>query len=230
MPIALRPLLLASLTGAALFAPFTAGAQEKRTGPIYSCEINGKRITSDRPIAECNAREQRVLNSDGSVREVRAPVPTADERAALEAKQQDEALARAQQREAIRRDRNLLARFPNQKAHDKAREAALDVARNSLKTSESRLLALEKERKPLIDETEFYVGKSLPVKLKQAIDANDAASEAQRDLVANQKAEIVRINRNYDDELERLRRLWGGAQPGSLGPLAVSPAASSAAR
>ncbi|MFT3663743.1 hypothetical protein [Piscinibacter sp.] len=225
----LRPLLLASLTGAALLAPFASGAQDKRGGLIYSCEVGGRRITSDRPIAECNARDQRVLNSDGSVREVRAPVLTADERAAFEARQQEEALARAQQREAIRRDRNLLARFPTQQAHDKAREAALDVVRTSLKTSESRLAALEKERKPLVDETEFYVGKQLPLKLRQAIDANDAAADAQRDLVANQKAEIVRINRNYDEELERLRRLWSGAQPGSLGPLAVSPPASSSA-
>jgi hypothetical protein len=222
-------LAAAPLVAAVALACSAAQAQEQmRSGPIYSCEVNGKKLTSDRPIPECIAREQRVLNKDGSVREVRPPVPTADERAAIEAKQQEEALARSQQREAVRRDRNLLQRFPNQAAHDKAREAALDAVRGSLKTSEARLIALEKERKPLLDETEFYVGKPLPLKLKQAIDANDAATGAQRDLVANQKAEIVRVSKLFDDELERLRRLWAGAQPGSMGIIASSEPAASA--
>lgn len=226
-PALARFSLAAPLLAWAVFAPVAAQVSPKPSS-IYSCEINGKKITSDRPIPECIAREQRVHNQDGSVREVRPPVPTADERAAIEAKQQEEALARSQQREAIRRDRNLLLRFPNQKAHDKAREAALDAVRSSLKISEARLIALEKERKPLQDETEFYVGKQLPVKLKQAIDANDAATGAQRDLVANQKAEIVRVDKLYDDELERLRKLWGGAQPGSMGIIASSEQAASA--
>jgi hypothetical protein len=33
----------------------------------------------------------------------------------------------------------------------------------------------------------------------------------------------VRINKLYDTELDRLRQLWGGAQPGSLGPMAAPP-------
>lgn len=220
--------LAAALLAAGVPVPGLAQPAQKPSTSIYSCEINGKKITSDRPIPECIAREQRVHNQDGSVREVRPPVLTADERAELEARQQREALARAQQREAVRRDRNLLQRFPNEAAHHKARESALDDVRKSLTISESRLAALEKERKPLMDETEFYVGKPLPLKLKQAIDANDASTEAQRTLVANQKAELVRINKIYDDELERLRRLWSGAQPGSMGIIASSEPAASA--
>jgi len=35
---------------------------------IYSCtDASGKKLTSDRPIAECANRDQRVLNADGSV-------------------------------------------------------------------------------------------------------------------------------------------------------------------
>ena len=219
----------ACLLAALAAAPLDAAAQAPaKSGSIYSCDINGKRVTSDRPIPECISREQRLHNSDGSVREVRPPVPTADERAEIEAREQQAALMRAQQREAIRRDRNLLQRFPNEAAHKKAREAALDDVRKSLKVSESRLAALEKERKPLMDETEFYVGRQMPLKLKQSIDANDAATEAQRNLVTNQKAEIVRIDKIYDDELERLRRLWNGALPGSMGIIASSEAAASA--
>jgi hypothetical protein len=196
---------------------------------IYTCEVNGKRVTSDRPIPECLTREQRLLNSDGSVRRIVPPTPTADERAAIEAREAQEALERANRREAIRRDRNLLMRFPNQAAHDKARLAALEDVRKGLQTSEARLERLEKERKPLLDETEFYVGKALPVKLKQQLEGNEAATEAQRSLVLNQQAELVRINNLYDAELERLRRLWAGAPPGSLGVLPAPAAAPASA-
>ncbi len=194
---------------------------------IYTCvDANGKKLTSDRLIPACVDREQRVLNSDGSLKRVIPPNPTADERADIENRQQQEALAGAVRREAIRRDRNLLQRFPNEAAHQKAREAALEDTRKALRISEARLAALEKERKPLMDETEFYVGKQMPLKLRQQIDGNDAAAEAQRNLLQNQKAELVRVNELYDLELERLRKLWSGAQPGSLGALPPAETAS----
>jgi hypothetical protein len=214
------------VAGGAMPTVASAQGMQKSAG-IYSCiDANGKRLTSDRPIPECASRDQRLLNSDGSIRQVVPPVPTADERAAIEARQQEEALARAVQREAIRRDRNLLQRFPSEAAHNKARQAALEDTRKALRISEARLAALEKERKPLLDESEFYVGKQMPLKLRQQIDGNDATTEAQRDLLQNQKAELVRVNELYDLELERLRKLWSGAQPGSLGALPPAEAAS----
>ena len=228
--IRLLPAVPVLMTLGWALAGVDAQAQQKAGSMIYSCEINGKRITSDRPIPECASREQRVLNSDGSVREVRPPMPTADERAEIEARQQQEALARSQQREAVRRDRNLLQRFPTQAAHDKARVAALDDVRANLKISEDRLAVLQKERRPLTDEAEFYVGRQMPLRLRQQLDANDASTEAQRNLLVNQQAEIVRINKRYDDELERLRKLWAGAMPGSLGMLAATEPAASAPR
>lgn len=198
---------------------------------IYSCtDANGKRLTSDRPIPECNAREQRMLNSDGSVKEVRRPTMTADERADAEARERDALVEQKRRQEEIRRDRNLQARFPNEAAHRKAREAALDGVRKSLRLSEARLVTLANERKPLTDEAEFYVGKPLPLKLKQGLDANDATVAAQKSLVQNQQIEILRVDQLFDAELERLRGLWSGRQPGSMGSLAVTPPASAPRR
>jgi len=196
--------------------------------PIYTCvDASGKKLTSDRPIAECNAREQRVLNSDGSVKQVVPPPPTADERSDMEAREREAQAERVNRQDAIRRDRNLLARFPDEAAHRRAREAALDDVRKSVRLSESRLLELARERKPLLDESEFYVGvgKPLPGKLKLQLDANDAATEAQRTLLQNQRLEIVRIDERYDVELTRLHSLWKGAQPGSMGMLAGAASA-----
>ena len=147
------------------------------------------------------------------------PTLTAEERADKEARDRKAAEAKAAQVDAVRRDRNLLARFPNEEAHGKAREAALDTVRLAIKASDQRVKALATERKPLLSEAEFYQGRALPLKLRQQLDANDAATDAQRGAMATQAAELVRINKLYDQELDRLRRLWAGAPAGSLGPL-----------
>lgn len=216
-------------TAAALLALAAAPVALAQRAAIYTCVVNGKKITSDRSIPECTG-EQRELNPDGSTRRIVLPTPTADERAATEAREAQEALEKANRREALRRDRNLLMRFPNEAAHNKARNAALEDTSKSLRTSEARLALLERERKPLMDESEFYIGKPLPLKLKQQLEGNQAAADAQRSLVLNQQAELVRINTLYDAELERLRKLWGGAQPGSLGVLPPALPASAVSR
>jgi hypothetical protein len=57
---------------------------------------------------------------------------------------------------------------------------------------------------------------------------------AQRESALTQQAELERVNRLYDAELARLKLLWAGAVPGSLGPIAAqrtptpTPVASSA--
>jgi hypothetical protein len=230
------PLALLALAAlAALVAPGSAWAQAggaSATAGIYTCvDGKGRRLTSDRPIPDCNSREQRVLNRDGSVQRVIPPTLTAEERAEREAAERRADLARAAQADAVRRDRNLMARFPNEATHAKAREAALDTVRLAMKATELRLRELAAERKPLQDETEFYKGRQLPARLKQQLDANDAGVAAQRQATTTQEGELVRINRLYDTELDRLHRLWSGAAPGSLPPVAaLSPAASSATR
>ncbi|WP_284618255.1 DUF4124 domain-containing protein [Aquabacterium humicola] len=234
------PLLLLLLSiGAAGTAPAQVPGQAASAAGIFTCvDDNGRRLTSDRPIPACAAKEQRELNRDGSLRRIVPPTLTAEERADREAAERRAALMRAAQADAVRRDRNLMLRFPNEASHQKAREAALDTVRVAMKATEQRQQELANERKPLNEEAEFYKGRSLPAKLKQQIDANDAAVEAQRSAVANQQAELVRINKLYDEELAHLRKLWAGAQPGSLGPStsgapaapALSRAAASAAR
>ena len=238
-------LALASMAGLTLsFAAQAQSGTADSAGPgIYTCtDDKGRRLTSDRPIPDCSSREQRVLNRDGSLRSVRPPVLTADERAEREAVERRAALAKAAQADAVRRDRNLIARYPNEAAHRRSREEAQNTVRAAIRATELRVTELSTERAPILAEAEFYKGKALPLKLRQQLDANDAAVEAQRSSAQNQAAELVRINRLYDAELERLKRLWGGAQPGSIGlatlptpapieaPAPTPPAAPTAAR
>src|SRR5688500_9929328 len=105
-------------------------SQPATTGSIFSCTTaDGRKLTSDRPIAECMAREQRVHNRDGSVRAVYPPSLTADERAEKEARERAALAEKLAQQDAIRRDRNLAARYRDEATHAKAREAALDTVR-----------------------------------------------------------------------------------------------------
>lgn len=220
---ALLGLSLATLSSGAV-------AQAKEGSAIYTCvAASGRTITRDRPIAECLDREQRVLNSDGSLRTTLQPSLTSDERAAHEEAERRKAQERANKQEAIRRDRNLLARFPNEAAHTKARNAALNAARGGIQTSEQRLADLQKERKPLLDEAEFYKGRTQPGKLRAQIESIDVSIEAQRTLIVNQQVEVERVTALFDAELARLKKLWGGADPGSLGPLPQSALAGQAA-
>ncbi|MFT7722494.1 MAG: hypothetical protein QM788_06655 [Roseateles sp.] len=213
------------VVAASLLLATAAWAQDGLPGKgIYACTTaDGRRLTSDRPIPECTAREQRVLNTDGSHRATLPPFLSPEERAAKEAADRRAAALRIAQQDAIRRDRTLMLRYPNEAAHQRARHGALDDASKALRLSERRIKDLGTERKPLTDEAEFYEGRPLPAKLKQALDANDAAVEAQQQLIENQKAELVRINARFDAELARLRKLWAGAAPGSLPPLEELP-------
>ncbi|MBI3368521.1 MAG: DUF4124 domain-containing protein, partial [Burkholderiales bacterium] len=65
------------LAAAALWMGLAIGAHAAppptppSTTTIYTCiDDKGRRLTSDRPIAECLAREQQVRNRDGSVKQV----------------------------------------------------------------------------------------------------------------------------------------------------------------
>lgn len=207
--------------GLALAASAPVRAQERTptTGRIYTCTTpDGRRLTSDRPISECMTREQRVLRKDGSTHGTLPPAMSPEERAAAELKAREEAAVEAARRDAARHDRNLLARFPRQAAHDAARQAALDDIVKATEASQRRIKELAKEHKALDEEAEFYKGKALPPKLKQQIDTNDSAVDAQKLFISQQGEEQARVNRRFDVELARLKKLWSGAAPGSLGP------------
>jgi hypothetical protein len=214
------------MLAAAVTAGTALGAEPPPpTSGIYTCvDDAGRRLTSDRPIPQCTHKQQRILNRDGSLKAILPPTLTSEERAVKEAQERKAAELRAAQADAVRRDRNLMNRFPDRVAHDKARTAALDTVRLAIRASSLRLEALGLDRKPLLDEAEFYAGKPLPKELKSQLDANDAAFAAQRSAMQSQEAELGRINALYDAELAHLQRLWAGAAPGSLGTVASTPA------
>ena len=192
---------------------------------IYTCtDAQGRRITSDRPIAECLDREQRELNPSGSERRRIPPVLSENERAALEQRQRKEVEERNRQLEERRRERALVVRYPNKPAHDQERAQAITQADGVLALIEKRLLELHAQRKSLDLEMEFYPKNpaSAPAVLRRRLAENQEALDDQERALAAQNAEKFRIHARFDAELELLQRLWAAdnqrtAAPGGAG-------------
>src|SRR4051812_6500752 len=145
------------------------------TQTIFTCvDAKGRRYTSDRPIVECLDREQKELNSSGTVRRSIAPVPTASERTVMEERERKEAEDRQRQAEERRMQRALLTRYPNQGVHDMERAKALRAAQDVIVTSRRRIVELQQEHKQLDVEAEFYKDRAKwPVKLRRQVEDNE---------------------------------------------------------
>ncbi len=201
---------------------------------IYTCvDSKGRRLTADRPIAECIDREQRELNASGTLKRKIGPSLTAQERAAEEAKARTAAEEMNRAAEEKKRNRALLARYPDRATHDKERAAALDRANDAIEAAHKNTQDLVAARKRLETELEFYrkdPGK-VPAKLKREIEENTEHTQAQQRFIGNQDSEKRRINAQFDEELARLRQLWiqRAAPAGSTGPAAAKRQAASPA-
>jgi hypothetical protein len=181
---------------------------------IYTCiDSKGRRITSDRPITECLDREQRELTSSGTVKRVVPPSYTAEERARIEAQKKAEEALQARIAEEKRRDRALLIRYPNQAVHDRERTEALAQIDEVISAVNKRAQTLLDQRKEVSAELEFYqndVSKA-PLWLRRKLEDNEHQVVVQQRFVVEQTQEKQRVNARFDEELVKLRQLWGQA-------------------
>lgn len=178
---------------------------------IYTCvDAKGRRLTSDRLIAECLDREQHELNPSGTVRRVIPPSMTAEERTRAEARQRAEAEARARAAEERRKEQAMLIRYPNGEAHQQARAEALSQVHAVIEAVQRRERELEKQRSDILAEMEFYQREpsKAPEWLKQRQADNQRQIASQRAYLDNQRQELDRINQRFDEELAVLQRLW----------------------
>lgn len=199
------------LTGLMLGVGALPSLAQTTSGGIYSCtDAKGRRLTSDRPIRECADREQLLLNPSGTVRAVVPPSLTGPERAALEAKKRREAAEQARQAEERRRERALLVRYPNRATHDKERTEALSQITVVRQAAMNRVKELQRQRKELDIELEFYAKdpEKVPPSLRRLVDDNEKSMAVQERFIADQDAEMVRVNARFDEELQRLQQLW----------------------
>lgn len=200
---------LARIAAPAWLLAATAGAFAQ--GTIYTCvDSKGRRLTSDRPIAECMDRPQKELNPSGTVRRVLTPTLTAEERAAAEAKARHEQEEQQRVEEEKRRDKVLAARYPDRAAHDKERAAALRQTDDAIAAGQKRTADLEAQQKKLAAEAGFYKSdpSRMPAALKRSVEENQQQIAAQKRLLADLQEQRKRINGRFDEELARLAKAW----------------------
>lgn len=196
-------------------------AQSTANGSIYTCiDGKGRRLTSDRPIAECIDREQRELGPSGTTRRKIGPSLTDQERAALELQRRKEAEERTRLLEERRRERALTARYPDQATHDAERAAAIEQVNEVTAIAEKRMVELQQQRKALDLEMEFYQKDPMkaPMALRHKIAENQEDLAAQQRFVAGQEQEKRRVHQRFDVELAQLRKLWESQRFPSTAP------------
>lgn len=181
---------------------------------IYVCtNAQGKRITSDRPIAECADREQRELNQSGSLKRTLVPTLTAAERAQKEEAARLKAEEQAKDAEERKRNRSLLVRYPNKAAHDKELEQALTQVDRANAEAQKRLAEVTKQSAVLALEADFYKSSKTAIAplLVKKIEQNEADLKIQKDFLTAQDEEKKRIHARFDEERSRLAPLWAEA-------------------
>ena len=230
-PAALACVLLAAVLGTGAFAQ---QAPPQASGSIYTCtDAQGRKLTSDRPIPACIDREQRELGPTGTVRRVIGPTLTDHERTAQEAKRLKAQEERSRALEERRRERVLLARYPDAATHGAQRSAALVLVQEVGRASAQRIVELREQRKALDQELEFYSGNpaKAPLKLRRQIEENDESVLEQQRFLVGQEQEKRRVNQHFDAELAQLQRLWAQQRElvGGGGSAAAVPAVAPAA-
>jgi hypothetical protein len=209
---AMRPLCLAAAAALLGLPALAQNDGTKAVGGIYTCKDKyGRTITSDRPIVECAETGQRVLAPDGSTRAV-ILTPAQERALAEERRRREQEAERAYEQK--RKEKILLQRFPNERAWDKVALDQLIEPFNLIAEAQKRIAELQKERKELDAEAEFYQKRKLPAALKRKFDENQIALEAEQRLIETQRAEVRRIQQRLTAELIELRRLWAQQETG----------------
>ncbi len=218
--------LLVGSVLAGLCAVVAAQNAPTNTQSVYTCvDKQGRKLTSDRPIPECIDREQRELGPTGTVRRVIGPTLTDHERAALEVERRKEQEERNRIADERKRERVLLARYPDKASHDAERALALAQVDAVTATATQRIADLHGRRKTLDLEMEFYRKDpaKAPMMLRRQLAENDEEVQEQRRFIAGQDQEKRRIHQRFDEELAQLRKLWATQRPVPTLPMLVAP-------
>ena len=186
---------------------FAAGGQPS----IYVCvDPGGRRITADRPIAECMATGQRELRASGELKRIVPPVLTASERAQEAARLEQEAGLQIHLKEDRRRDRALVLRYPDPAAHAKARAEWLVQQDGLIAAARMRQAELERQGQGIAAKLEFYRKDpdQAPAGLRQLEQENARQRALQSAQLEAQLREREQLEQRLDQELARLRQLW----------------------
>jgi hypothetical protein len=191
------------LTGLLLWLPALAAQAQ-----IYSCkDPSGKIITSDRPIPECARSDMRVMNPDGSTKQVIPAPMNAEQRARAEQEQKRADDARRAEQEQKRKDRALLQAYKTEQDLVDTYIRQLSAPVEAVKASHVRIKNLRQDLDRILQEAEFYKGKTWPVQLRRKLSEVTAGIESEKRAIAERSDDIARLNEKFTEDRQRYRVL-----------------------
>lgn len=204
----LRLMLALGLSATLSLVDVAAVAQSR----IYTCkDANGKTVTSDRPLPECQGREGRVLSGQGTtVKRIEAPL-TPEQIVAREAAEQKKRAEEERRREQLRKDKALLNTYASLDDIESKRQRALSQVEREAREAERRISLLERQASENRSEADFYKKKAMPSDLKRRLDENEAALKAEKNLFGQKKDEVAQVNVKFDEDKKRYLDLIGAA-------------------
>jgi len=206
-----RHLRLVPLVGLLLAVALGAPAAAQ----LFVCtDARGRTISGDRPPPECAERSVRELRSDGSVKRVIEPPPTAEQKAAREAEEKRRREDAEKQRASMRKDLALLDAYSSESEIESVRQRALATRQTLVERSLQRMAEHTREKKRLDAEAEFYAKRAMPDALKRQFETNASLIRSEERIIRDVRADMVRINERYDADKKRWHELVeSGAAP-----------------
>jgi hypothetical protein len=173
----------------------------------YVCtNAKGAKVYGDKPPSTC-VGDIEEHNPDGTLKATIPAPETPEQRRKREEEQRrrrDE-----QERACAQRDREkaLLETYASESEIEAARKRALAGKQSSIGRAQDKIKVLDREKKKLDDEAEFYVKREMPDKLKRAFENNAVLRDQQEHAIADAEQEKARINTAYDADVKLFRSL-----------------------
>lgn len=209
-PMFLRLFVWRNLTAALIGVAIAGGLPSAFAQRIYTCkDANGKTITSDRPLPECQGREGRELSKQGTTLRTIEGALTPEQIAAREKEAQKKRDEDELRKDQLRRDKALLNTYANLDDIESKRQRALSQVEREAREAERRISTLERQAGENRAEADFYRKKQLPANLKRKQDENEAALIAERLLFTSKKSEVTQVNLKFDQDRKRYIELTG---------------------
>lgn len=185
-------------------------AMDEARADIFRCtNVQGKVLTSDRPIPECVTRGMKVYSNNGRFKHNVSPPQTAEEKQKttqeLERKKQEELAEEERKKE----ERYLLAHYSKESDIEDARKRAVEVLGEKQRFASEQLEALSQLISGLQDELKKSKKTTQEFdSIKRRADSLAVNVTSTRKAIDFYQQEIERTNREYDETLKRYRAVF----------------------
>jgi hypothetical protein len=174
----------------------------------YVCHPEtGSTVSNDHFPPECEGLETRVLNRDGSLKELIPPHETPEQRQTREAQNRRPDLQKTPEQKQKDLDQWLRDRYHSLKDIEADRQRALENPRAAILLAEAKLDRNAKELEKLDAEAQFYAKREMPRELVDRYKNNEVSTAFQERIKEEMKSEIARINEKFDSYRQRFEEL-----------------------